>query len=112
MSFHAYRSDVAALDAARGIPAVARLLWFDHGFAKATVRDGALVLSDLRMGSEPDYAFRFAVAERDGSGWRPIPPVDVDRRQAAQALKRLWKHWRGGDIEPSGDDARAAGAAR
>ncbi|HET7125523.1 MAG TPA: metal-dependent hydrolase, partial [Lysobacter sp.] len=110
MRFHAYRSDVAALEAARGIPAVERLLWFDHGFAKAEVRDGVLALSDLRMGSEPDYAFRFAVAEREGPGWRPIPPVDVDRQQTAQALKRLWKHWRGGDIEPAGD-ARATGAA-
>lgn len=74
MRFHAYRSDVAALDAARGIPSVERLLWFDHGFAKAEVRDGMLVLSDLRMGSEPDYSFNFAVARVDGGRWVALEP--------------------------------------
>jgi inner membrane protein len=109
MRFRAHRSDVAALAAARGIPAVERLLWFDHGFAKAEVRDGTLVLSDLRMGSEPDYAFRFAVAEREGSGWRSLAPVDVDRRQAAKALKLMWKHLRGEPIDPA--DMESPGAA-
>jgi inner membrane protein len=61
MAFRAHRSDVDAL--------VARLLWFNHHFAKAEVVDGRLVLSDLRMGAEPDYTFRFAVAARDGKGW-------------------------------------------
>ena len=65
--FTHFPSDTRALDAVRDAPQVARLLWFNHHFAKAHVRDGKLVLSDLRMGSEPDYSFRFAVAE---VGWR------------------------------------------
>ena len=40
-----------------------------------TVQDGRLVLSDLRMGVEPDYNFRFQVAEwRDGR-WQAMAPV-------------------------------------
>ena len=55
------------------MPAVERILWFDHGFAKAQVRDDTLVLSDLRMGSEPDYSFNFAVArEKNGKWMAPI----------------------------------------
>jgi inner membrane protein len=59
---------------------------------KAEEHGGKLVLSDLRMGVEPDYSFRFAVAERDGEGWREIPveqlqwPWDASRR-----LPGLWR---------------------
>src|SRR5690554_3575338 len=60
MRFEAHRSDVDALDDAAGIPAVERLLWFNHGFMRASQVEGDLVLSDLRMGSEPEYVFSFA----------------------------------------------------
>lgn len=96
MRFRPYRSDVAALEAVRTSPSVARVLWFNHGFAKAEVRGGELLLSDLRMGMEPDYAFRFAMAVRDGAGWRAIPPVDANRRQTRQALRMLWQRLRDG----------------
>ncbi len=91
MRFRAYRSDVSALDAARGFPSVARLLWFNHHFMKAEVRDRELVLSDLRMGAEPDYTFRFAVAQRDGDAWRAIPPEDPDWRHTRRMLGLMWR---------------------
>jgi len=101
MVFRAHRSDVAALDAARGIPAVSRLLWFNHHFAKAEVVDGRLVLSDLRMGAEPDYTFRFAVAAREGNGWRAIPPEDPDWRHTKRMLGVMWQRiWRQPDSQP------------
>jgi len=53
--------------------------------------DGVLVLSDLRMGAEPDYTFNFAVAERDGNGWRAIPPEQL--RWPWQATRRLTAMW-------------------
>ena len=62
MVFRGYPSNVQALAEARDIPAVRKLAWFNHGFMQARVVDGELVLSDLRMGSEPDYFFRYAVA--------------------------------------------------
>src|SRR5690606_7585113 len=58
------RERVAALDALRGAPAVERLAWFNRGFMRAREVGGELVLSDLRMGHEPDYVFNFAVARR------------------------------------------------
>jgi len=101
MVFHRYRSDVAALDAVRGYPSVARLLWFNHHFMKAEVIGERLVLSDLRMGAEPDFPFRFDVAARvlrpaqdeRSVEWRAIPPEDPSRRQTRQALKRLWQRF-------------------
>ncbi len=76
MVFRGYPSQVQALAEARDIPAVQRLQWFNRGFMRARVRDdGTLVLSDLRMGLEPDYTFSFEVARRQDGRWQPIPPV-------------------------------------
>lgn len=95
MVFRHYRHDADALRAVSDRPAVQRLAWFNRGFMKAEVRDGILVLSDLRMGSEPDYTFRFAVAERDGGGWRSIEPRQVEwpwdvEGRLAWMWRRIW----------------------
>lgn len=74
MHFTAYPSDTDALAAVSGMPAVERLAWFNHGFMRAAIRDGQLVLSDLRMGLEPDYSFSFVVAERLDGHWQPMTP--------------------------------------
>ena len=110
MQFRAYESDVAALEAASGVPAVARLDWFTHGFLDARQADGELVLQDLRMGQEPDYFFRFAVAE-GGGPWRPIPPrqlpVERDPRLLAETWRRIWQAPQGG----AATDQAAAGSS-
>lgn len=99
MRFRTYTSDVVALRAVADYDAVARLRWFNHGFMKAQERDGTLIVSDLRMGFEPDYIFNFVVAERNGPRWREIPP----RQQqwpwdAAGRLREMWDRiW----VEPS-----------
>ncbi|ADV26362.1 membrane-bound metal-dependent hydrolase [Pseudoxanthomonas suwonensis 11-1] len=93
IAFRGYPSNTQALGEAAGIPAVQRLAWFNHGFMKARERDGRLELSDLRMGSEPDYTFVFAVAERDAEGrWQPIPPRQL--RLPWEARRRLGPMWR------------------
>lgn len=95
MVFRGHASNVQALRQVAAIPAVQRLTWFNHGFQKAQVRDGQLVLSDLRMGAEPDYTFNFAVAEPDGDGWRAIPTRQLRwpweaRRQLDAMWHRIW----------------------
>lgn len=91
MQFTAYTSDVAALRENADLPAVQRLAWFNHGFMGAAVVDDTLQLSDLRMGSEPDYFFRFDVAQRAGDGWRSIPPVQAEmRRDIAETWHATW----------------------
>lgn len=95
MVFRPYASDYRALTGVRDFAAVRRLLWFNHGFMKAEVRDDRVVLSDLRMGAEPDYSFRFVVAEREGEGWREIPPQQVAwpweaKRRMGQMWDRIW----------------------
>lgn len=96
MVFRSQASDYRALEGVGHFAAVRRLLWFNHGFMKSEVRDGRLVLSDLRMGAEPDYSFRFVVAEREGTGWREITPQQIAwpweaRRRLASMWDRIWQ---------------------
>jgi inner membrane protein len=91
--FHAYRSDHAALDAASKFPEAERLRWFASGFVKAQVSDDEIVISDLRMGSEPDYFFSYAVARRGADGWQPIAPRYMSSGpRGGMTLRVLW--WR------------------
>ena len=91
MRFRAYTSDVVALRAVADYDAVARLRWFNHGFMKAQERDGTLIVSDLRMGSEPDYIFNFVVAQRNSPNWREIPPQQLQwPLNAAERLSAMW----------------------
>src|SRR5690606_31916471 len=96
MVFREYASDARALAEASGFPAVRRLQWFNRGFMKSEVREGRLVLSDLRMGAEPDYSFRFVVAERAGGAWREIVPGQIAwpweaRRRLSSMWERIWE---------------------
>lgn len=112
MRFAAHASDTAALQAVAAYPAVQRLGWFNHGFMRAQVQPGAataagvqsgaeghdtLVLSDLRMGLEPDYTFNFAVATRaPGAAWQALtPPVRVPASGGAalspDGIGALWR---------------------
>ncbi|MGB4859702.1 MAG: hypothetical protein WBP11_10270 [Dokdonella sp.] len=98
MHFTARPSNQNAMRMVAGFAAVQRLDWFNHGFMKAQHVDGELVLSDLRMGSEPDYACRFVVARRDPSGqWAEIPPRSLDWPwQSSGRLRELWSRiWSG-----------------
>lgn len=87
-------SDTKSLSAVAGLPSVQRLAWFNHGFMKAEVRDDKLVLSDIRMGMEPDYMFRFVVARRDPGGeWQPVPVTRINWPDSSSPSKRLHQFW-------------------
>jgi len=92
MVFQGHRSNTRALAGVRDIPAVRELAWFNHGFMRAQVVEGELVLSDLRMGSDPDYFFSYAVARREGDGWQALaPPRKLDpRRDFGPVWRATW----------------------
>ncbi len=91
MRFRAFPADPEAHAIARAIPSAVQLLWFNHHFAKVEQRDGALMLTDLRMGAEPDYTFRFIVARHHGDGWRAVPPQQLKWPwDAAARLRDMW----------------------
>lgn len=94
LSFTAYDSDQAALEAATDLWAVARLRWFAQDFLRARVIDDRLVLSDLRMGLEPNYVFTHAVAVRGNPHWQAIPaellPFAIEDRSLTMVWNRIW----------------------
>lgn len=93
IAFSSYPSDTAALAGASGLWAVQRLRWFADDFVRADVVDGRLVITDLRMGQEPQYAFRHIVAEYVNPHWEPIPPermmVVFDRGDLGKVFERI-----------------------
>jgi len=94
IEFNFHPSDDAALAAASGVPAAARLQWFAGGFVSASMDGDTLVLSDLRMGQHPNYVFRHAVARRGNPHWHTIEPqrlpATVRTRDLATIWQRIW----------------------
>jgi len=96
-----HRSDTGALARAADIPALQQLRWFNRGFMRAEVVDGELIVSDLRMGLEPNYNFNFVVAhQNEQGGWEPVTPArqldnawraPVAEGRAGEAITRLWQ---------------------
>ncbi len=81
--------------------AAQRMAWFTHGFYSLREVKGQAILTDLRMGQEPGYVFQFALAQREGTGWKEIPSVaQGNRGDAAKALPWLWERIKGQDIPP------------
>lgn len=76
-------------------PAIAQLAHFADGFMKLEQEDDALYLSDLRMGSEGRYSFRFRLGSpeeiRAGRTVIAQQPLEVPVREALIELwQRIW----------------------
>ncbi len=69
-----HRSDRSVLGAVRDTWPVQRLHWWTGGFWTVRDRAGRLAVEDLRMGMEPDYIFRFVVAEHRAGALVPVKP--------------------------------------
>ena len=104
MRFRKYASDAEELSAVSALPAVRELRWFTHGFLKANRMRDELVVSDLRMGAEPDYSFRFVVARAGPEGWDAIPPRQL--RWPWGASRRLPAVWQRIWETPPGEETR------
>ncbi|MBE2210029.1 MAG: metal-dependent hydrolase [Xanthomonadaceae bacterium] len=112
LQFRAYPSNKAAEAEAARLPSARRLAWFDHGFQRAQVYGDDLVLTDLRMGSEPDYFFNYIVARRDAADrWQALRPTEAfaipGARSRVLQLRRIWTRiWH--VPAPVGDQAASA----
>ncbi len=56
-----YPRDAALIAQWQQQAAVARIAWFSHGFFQLEQQQNQLLLTDLRMGLEPGYSFRFVL---------------------------------------------------
>jgi len=75
-------------------PPVVKLKWFTRGYYAFSTVDEDVVMTDLRMGSEPDYVFRFKVARVNDLHPSPIDDerlkTSQDWRRLAWVWKRIW----------------------
>jgi inner membrane protein len=92
----------AALIAQHGQePSVARIAAFSHGFFRLSESGGQLFLTDLRMGQEPAYTFRFNLGPPVAlAAPGHTPTLSSQRPDLATALPWLWRRmW--GEALPS-----------
>lgn len=71
-TFHHYSTEPSLLEDIRDQWAVERLTAFTKGFYAVREHDGAVIITDLRMGQAGFYAFAFRVGERNGDGIGPV----------------------------------------
>ena len=88
--FTRYPSEDALLASLEDVWSVQRLRWFSKGFYSVAQRDGDIVISDLRMGVEPNYVFSFKVAEISNPHPHPVDPVHLDNSWDRDMLPRIW----------------------
>ena len=88
--FDHYPSEPTLLSGLEAHWPVQRLKWFTHGFYSVWQRGRAIVMTDLRMGLEPNYVFSFKVAEMGTQEALPAPSERVYVKQDWERLKWVW----------------------
>jgi inner membrane protein len=83
---------------------VQRIAAFSHGFYKLDQIGNQLLISDLRMGQEPNYVFSFVVAERP-SDLQALQALEKPVQQGTQidlnrGLAWLWRRMLGEPVPP------------
>ena len=72
-------------------PPVAKLAWFTRGYYAFSTVGAYIVMTDLRMGSDPDYVFRFKVAKLNASHAIPIDDKRLETKRDWRGLAWIWK---------------------
>ena len=89
-----YPRNLALMTGIEEHPPVAKLKWFTRGYYNFSTLDEYVIMTDLRMGSEPDYVFRFKVAKLEDLHPHPIDDeklrTKMDWRGLAWVWKRIW----------------------
>ena len=89
--FRRYPSDDRLLDGIEDHWPVQRLRWFSRGYYGVSRIGDDVVISDLRMGIEPDYVFRFKVGEIGNPHAHPAAPLQVPGRQDFGRLRSVFE---------------------
>lgn len=102
LRWHVAARGVALLQRHAQAAPVARLSAFTDGFVKLQrTADGHLWLTDLRMGQEPDYVFRFDLGPEATVGRIPVTQQGL-RGEIGPMAGWLWARMRGLDAVPPG----------
>jgi len=86
-----YPRNLALMTGIEEHPPVVKLKWFTRGYYALSTVDENVIMTDLRMGSEPDYVFRFKVARLNNLHPNPIDDQRFKTRQDWRRLVWVWK---------------------
>jgi inner membrane protein len=86
-----YPRNLALMAGIEEHPPVVKLKRFTRGYFAFSTEGDYVAMTDLRMGSEPDYVFRFKVAKLNDTHRTPI---DDERLKTTQDWRRLAWVWR------------------
>jgi len=90
INFEQYPRELELIEPLRTSWSVQRLKWFTKNFYAAALLDSDIVITDLRMGTEPEYVFRFKV----GVMGNPHPhTAPVERLHGIRNYERLSWVW-------------------
>ncbi|MGD2271856.1 MAG: metal-dependent hydrolase [Desulfobacterales bacterium] len=70
---------------------VKRLRWFTHGFYSVQQLLDDIVITDLRMGLEPSYVFRFKVGEVGNPHVKPTKSKQLLMQRSWDQLRWMWQ---------------------
>lgn len=90
IQFTPYPSHKALLDGIEDHWPVKRLQWFSHGFYSVTATGNDIFIADLRMGLEPDYVFRFKVAEASNPHPKPVQSIYMGSSWRTEHFRWVW----------------------
>jgi inner membrane protein len=86
-----YPRNLALMAGIKEHPPVVKLKWFTRGyFALSTVGE-YVAMNDLRMGSDPDFVFRFKVAKLNNLHPNPIDDERIETNRDWRGLVWVWK---------------------
>jgi inner membrane protein len=95
MRFDFHPSDTRLLGGLEQHWPVTRLQWFTKGFYRVSRIDENVVMTDLRMGVEGSYVFRFKVGETGNPHSLPTPSELLPSELDTSRLPWLWQRLRG-----------------
>lgn len=90
VAFDAYPRGNALAAKLSDVERVQRLKGFTKGFFALRDEAGRVLISDLRMGQEPDYTFTFAVAEKHSAAVPLAMPEQLGRRGDIKCSLSCW----------------------
>jgi inner membrane protein len=101
MHFDRFERGTALAPEVSDIEGVQHIAAFSKGFYKLAQAGDRILISDLRMGQEPDYIFTFAVAERHSALLALATPVQLGTRtDVRRGLNWLWRRTLGEPLPP------------
>jgi inner membrane protein len=101
IEFDRYTRGMSLAAELQDIDGVQRIVAFTQGFYMLAQRGNRLLISDLRMGQEPNYSFTFAVAERHSPSVALVKPVQIAvSLDIPRSLAWLWRRALGERLPP------------